>query len=82
MVIHGGGVYDDKNTTMDRWIDRFNKLPDKIKNRLVLENCEKNFSIEDCLYVNSKTGVPIVFDTHHYDCYCKLVNVNKQMRLW
>ena len=72
MVIHGGGVYDDKNTTMDRWIDRFNKLPDKIKNRLVLENCEKNFSIEDCLYVNSKTGVPIVFDTHHYNCYCKL----------
>ena len=72
MVIHGGGIYDDKNKTMDRWCERYNNLPDKIKNRLVLENCEKIFSIEDCLYVNSKTAVPIVFDTHHFDCYCKL----------
>ena len=69
MVIHGGGVYNDKNSTFDRWCENYKKLPDNIKNRIVLENCEKNFSIEDCLYISSQTGVPIVFDTHHYDCY-------------
>jgi UV DNA damage endonuclease len=36
---------------------------------LVLENCEKNFSIEDCLYISSITNIPIVFDTHHFNCY-------------
>ena len=69
MVIHGGGIYDNKNDTLDRWCERYHKLPEKIKSRLVLENCEKNFSIEDCLYVSSMTGVPIVFDTHHFECY-------------
>jgi UV DNA damage endonuclease len=69
MVIHGGGVYGDKEKTIERWCENYNNLPNHIKNRLVLENCERSYSIEDCLYISSKTGVPIVFDTHHYDCY-------------
>ena len=40
MVIHGGGIYGDKNSAFKRWIDNYHKLPDSIKNRLVLENCE------------------------------------------
>lgn len=69
MVIHGGGMYGDKDATIQRWIKNYNSLPIHIKNRLVLENCEKCFSIEDCLYIASQTGVPIVFDTHHFECY-------------
>lgn len=72
MVIHGGGIYKNKNKTIDRWCENYIKLPDNIKKRLVLENCEKNFSIEDCLKVSDIVNVPIVFDTHHYDCYKKL----------
>ena len=52
MVIHGGGIYKNKNKTIDRWCDNYEKMPDNIKKRLVLENCEKNFSIEDCLKVS------------------------------
>lgn len=72
MVIHGGGIYKNKEETIERWCKNYEELPDNIKNRLVLENCEKNFSIEDCLKVSNKVNVPIVFDTHHYDCYNKL----------
>ena len=72
MVIHGGGIYKNKDKTIDRWCDNYEKMPDNIKKRLVLENCEKNFSIEDCLKVSEKVNVPIVFDTHHYNCYKKL----------
>tara|TARA_B000000437_G_scaffold207320_1_gene174818 strand:- start:690 stop:1643 length:954 start_codon:yes stop_codon:yes gene_type:complete len=72
MVIHGGGIYGDKDKTIDRWCENYNKLPDNIKNRLVLENCEKIFSIKDCIKVHLKIGIPIVFDTHHYHCYIKL----------
>jgi len=72
MVIHGGGVYGEKEKTMQRWIENYHKLPDKIKNRLVLENCEKSYSIEDCLKIYESTGIPIVFDTHHFDCYILL----------
>lgn len=72
MVIHGGGVYNNKKQTIERWCDNYEKLPENIKKRLVLENCEKNFSIEDCLIVSKKVNIPIVFDTHHYDCYKKI----------
>ena len=72
MVIHGGGVYDSKEKAILRWCINYYDLPKKIKKRLVLENCEKSYSIKDCLYIHTRTGVPIVFDTHHFECYKQL----------
>ena len=69
MVVHGGGIYGDKEKTLERWCYNYDRLPEPIRRRLVLENCEKCFSIEDCLYVSEKVHVPVVFDTHHYSCY-------------
>lgn len=69
MVVHGGGLYSDKEKTIERWCENYKRLPESIKRRLVLENCEKCFSIKDCLYVSKKVNIPVVFDTHHYTCY-------------
>jgi len=69
MVVHGGGLYGDKEKTLERWCENYKRLPESIKRRLVLENCEKCFSIKDCLYVSKKVNIPVVFDTHHYTCY-------------
>lgn len=77
IVIHGGGVYNDKQKTINRWIDNYHKLDTKIKEKLVLENCERSFSIEDCLFISEKTGVPVVLDTHHFDCYNIIHKENK-----
>jgi UV DNA damage endonuclease len=76
MVIHGGGLYGDKKATMDRWCENYMKLPSFIKKRLVLENCEKCFSVTDCLLISQRVGVPVVFDTHHFECY-KLLHPNE-----
>ena len=69
MVIHGGGVYGDKEATRKRWCENYRRLPEKIKRRLVIENCERCFSIKDCMLVSHEINIPIVFDTHHYECY-------------
>ncbi len=69
MVVHGGGTYGDKELTKDRWCEQFLELPDNVKERLVLENCEKSFNIIDCLEVSERIGIPVVFDTHHFECY-------------
>ena len=69
MVVHGGGVYGDKEATKKRWAEQYNMLPQNVRNRLVLENCERCFSIVDCLDVSKMCGVPVVFDTHHFACY-------------
>jgi UV DNA damage endonuclease len=68
MQIHTGGVYGNKQNSMDRWIERYHVLPDNIKRRLVLENDDKVFSFEDVMYISNNTGVPILFDTLHHEC--------------
>ena len=65
IVIHGGGVYGNKVETLDRWCLQFKQLPDNVQKRLVLENCEKCFSIEDCLYVSEKINIPVVLFSSH-----------------
>ena len=69
MVVHGGGVYNDLEATKQRWCEQFKLLPENVQRRLVLENCEHNFSIQDCLDISKKINIPVVFDTHHYECY-------------
>ena len=69
MVVHGGGIYGDKAKTIKRWIKQFYKLPLNVQKRLVIENCENSYSPLDMLEISRGTGCPVVFDTHHYECY-------------
>ncbi|MFX0043002.1 MAG: UV DNA damage repair endonuclease UvsE, partial [Candidatus Hodarchaeota archaeon] len=66
--IHVGGVYGDKNASMKRFISRYFKLDNKIKNRLVIENDDKNYNLSDCLQIYQKTDIPIIFDVYHHQC--------------
>jgi UV DNA damage endonuclease len=75
LIIHGGGIYGDKEKTIRRWIERFDDLPQNVKNRLVIENCERNYNIDDCLYIHEQVKIPVVFDFHHHYCYSKIHNL-------
>ncbi len=68
MIIHTGGVYNDKESATKRFIEVFNTLEDDVKSMIRLENDDKSFTVEDVLYISSKTDIPIVLDTHHYKC--------------
>jgi UV DNA damage endonuclease len=72
IVIHGGGIYGNKEETKHRWIQQFHLLPNNVKERIVLENCEKCYSIIDCLEISNTLNIPVVFDTHHFECYKQL----------
>jgi len=72
MVVHGGGMYGDKEATKKRWCEQFKLLPQNVQKRLVLENCEKCFHIQDCLDISDVIHIPVVFDSHHYTCYNQL----------
>jgi len=66
VILHIGGRYDDKRETMDRFIVEYEKLPQNIKNRLVIENDDKIYTVEDVLYISKKTGIPLIFDYFHH----------------
>jgi UV DNA damage endonuclease len=70
-ILHGGGVYGDKLGAMKRWIHTFKTLPHGIQKRIVIENDEYMYSIEDVLEMGFACHIPIVFDMFHYKCYNK-----------
>lgn len=69
IILHTGGVYGDKKSAIKRFITEYNSLEKKIKNRLIIENDERFFSIYDLLEINACCNVPIVFDNLHYECF-------------
>jgi len=69
LCIHGGGVYGDKENTMRRWVEQFDDLPSRVKRRIAIENCEKCYSVSDCLHLAEECNIPVIYDTHHFYCY-------------
>ena len=67
--IHIGGAYGDKPKSMERFCKNVERLPNKVKSRLTVENDDKQsmYSVKE-LYdgIYSNIGVPIVFDYHHH----------------
>ena len=65
IILHLGGVYGDKPQAISRFISRYKDLDPSIKKRLVLENDDRLYNIEDVLGVSSAVGIPVVYDTLH-----------------
>ena len=77
LIVHGGGTYGDKSSTISRWVEQDCLLPQNVQRRLVIEHCEKCYSVHDCLEISEKVkqkggDLPVVFDTHHFSCYADL----------
>ena len=68
MVTHVGGVYDDKEASRARWIEGWEKCPEHVRRRLVLENDDIRFSAADALWIHERTGVRLIFDYQHFWC--------------
>jgi len=69
--IHVGGVYGDKASALQRWVDGFKLLDDNTKSRLTIENDDKQsaYTVRDLMFIHQNTGIPIVFDYHHHTCH-------------
>lgn len=68
LVVHVGGVYDDKLAARQRWMDTWATLPEPVRRRLVLENDDLRFSCADVLHIHDHTGVRLIFDHQHFWC--------------
>lgn len=72
LCVHGGGVYGDLVKTKQTWIERFHKLPEQVRRRLAIENCERCYSVLDVLEIAESCGIPVIFDCHHFECFNQL----------
>ena len=67
MILHLGGTFGDKTATLDRFRENYVKLPQGVKNRLVLENDDVSWSVHDLLPVCEELNIPMVLDFHHHN---------------
>jgi UV DNA damage endonuclease len=67
IVIHGGSKNGGKTEALERFRKNFPRLSQSSRDRLVLENCEMAYAIEDLLPVSREFGIPIVIDYHHHN---------------
>lgn len=65
IVLHIGGVYNDKSEATKRFIKNYNSLDDLVKQRLVIENDDKSSNIKDVLEIAKIINIPVVFDNLH-----------------
>jgi UV DNA damage endonuclease len=68
LVIHAGGAYGDPQASVERWVRSYERLPDVVRRRLVLENDDTRFGAEHVLWAHEQTGVPLIFDIQHFWC--------------
>ena len=61
MIIHGGGTFGDKPGTLERLRKNYVEMvPDNVKGRLVLENDEICYNVDDILPICEELGIPLV----------------------
>ena len=66
--IHGGGAYNDKRTTLQRFKKNFHLLSSAVKQRLSLENDDRTYTVADLAPVCEELQIPLVYDVHHHRC--------------
>lgn len=74
--LHVGGVYGDKQQSIQRFAEQYQKLPSAIRKRLVIENDHRNYTLHDCLELHEKIHIPILFDVFHH----RLLNHGESLR--
>ena len=67
MQIHVGGAYGNRDKSITRFIDRFALIDEGIKGRLVVENDDRIYRVEDCLRIHGEAGIPVLFDAFHHE---------------
>ncbi|NMF07019.1 UV DNA damage repair endonuclease UvsE [Clostridium beijerinckii] len=70
IILHIGGVYNDKEQAINRFADNYKRLNDQVKERLVIENDDKSYNINDVLKIGNELNIPVVFDNLHNDINC------------
>jgi UV DNA damage endonuclease len=68
LILHIGSCTFGKKNSLTRFINNFKMLPKKIQECIVIENDDKIFTVEDCLYISDILKIPVCLDYHHYMC--------------
>lgn len=68
LIIHVGGVYNDKEGALKRFIQNYDQLSTLAKTTLRIENDDKSYGVFEVLNLCETLEIPMVIDLHHHNC--------------
>jgi UV DNA damage endonuclease len=68
VVLHVGGAAGGHEAGMDRFAAGFERLSERARARLVIENDDRTYSLADVLALHERTGLRVVWDILHHHC--------------
>lgn len=68
LILHIGSNAFGKEKSLRRFVNNFNKLPNYLKDAIVVENDDKIFNVIDTLNLCKELNIPFVLDYHHHIC--------------
>lgn len=66
IILHVGGAYGDRQEAKKRFVRAASSLNPDILSRLVIENDDRSYPIDQVLDLAGQVGVPVVFDNLHH----------------
>ncbi len=69
VVLHVGGAAGGRRAGADRFEAGFDRLSERARARLVLENDDRIYGLADVLLLAERLGVPVVWDLLHHHCH-------------
>lgn len=66
--IHAGGVYGDKAAALGRFAANLQQCPERVRDRLTLENDDRLYTPKELLPLCQSEHIPLVYDVHHHRC--------------
>jgi UV DNA damage endonuclease len=67
-VLHVGGAAGGHSAALERFERGFERLSERARERLVVENDDRTFALGDVLELHRRTGVKVVWDILHHHC--------------
>ena len=69
LALHGGGATGGRPAALDRLARGIDRLAPAARERLALENDDRQFTVADLLPVCEREGIPLIYDVHHHRCH-------------
>lgn len=73
--IHGGGAYGHPEQALDDFARAVERLSERARKRLTVENDDRIFSPADLLPVCRRLTIPLVYDAHHHRCHADALSI-------
>ena len=69
LTLHAGGATGGTEAALSRFERGLDRLSDRARARLALENDDRLFAVADLLPLCERAALPLVYDVHHHRCH-------------